>query len=157
MLIYIKLLLLLPGTFLHELAHYIPALLFRTKPTFSVLPKLNEGTAGRVTHQQARYKISNTIIAMMPLIWWVLLFVIYNQIQLLSYSLLYEEITLRFTALHHYTYVELITLIYLTWQLLWAGSLSRQDWLNAINGMVSISGVILIASIVLLYYVKAYL
>jgi len=60
-------LILLPGTFLHELSHYIVGLLLNAKPTsFSIIPNKQKGSTGHVEFRNVKFY--NAIpIALAPL------------------------------------------------------------------------------------------
>ena len=63
------------GTCLHELAHYVAALLLGKAEGFSVIPKTEDTRfiLGSVK-SRVRYKVLSSFIAAAPLVWWAMLF-----------------------------------------------------------------------------------
>jgi hypothetical protein len=114
--IYFYLLLLLPGTFMHEILHYLVSLLTLGRPiSFSVWPKkVNDYyVLGSVTSQNVRWYnaalISLAPLLLYPTAWYLLLL-------LPNYSNLYYG-----------------PLLYLIATLVNAGTPSRTDWLVALK------------------------
>lgn len=133
---------------MHELAHYIPALLFGTSPRLSILPSFSEGTAGKVTHMEPRFGIAKMVISLMPALWYYVLYLLLNRLDVLHLNLGLEsiDISLKKPSLDQ---TELLLLVYVSLQMLWAGSLSKQDWTNALEGIVSLSGFVMLSALYL--------
>ena len=149
------------GTFLHELAHYLFALLLGKAEGFSVLPGI-EGDRfvfGSVK-ARARYKVLTSFIATAPLIWWTVLLLLMVHFRLIimrggripkvDFSLLLRKVR----SLSRGD----ILFIWLFLQMLWAGRLSVTDLKNAAKGFLSVSGIFFLAAIaVLVYFSKTFL
>jgi hypothetical protein len=137
----LKIVFLFVGTFLHELAHYAAALLFGKPSGFSVVPRIS-GDRVVLGNVQAgtRFKVQSTFIAMAPLIWWLILY------------LLLAHFTLSFGRFGSFSLVN-IFLLWLTVQLLWAGRLSAQDIKTSFAGLFSLSGLFLAVMIAALIFV----
>lgn len=149
--LYLKLVAMLPGTFLHELAHYLPALLFCRNVKLSVIPSLKEATAGRVTYSKPTLKITETLIAVMPIVWWpVLLWILEKaHVMIVQFEPVKLNILLQYNP--QLSATEYALLVYVALQGLWAGSLSKKDWENAIDGLISYEGIILGAGVLCVY------
>ena len=134
----------LPGTFLHELAHYAAAQLLGKPEGFTVLPR-REGNAvvfGRVT-ARVRYRVLSVFISAAPLIWWLAFVLLMEHlgIVLINWSLPDVHFTLsqeRFKAFS----LDGLFYLWLSVQLLWAGRLSVQDIKSLLAGLFCISGVV---------------
>lgn len=152
LLTYIKLAIMLPGTFLHELAHLFGALLFAKKITgFTIIPDLDNNAAGGVSYIP-RYGAGTIIINAMPKIWWLVLFQASVWYGLISFSGLdgSVEFTLHTQAIdfsHGASYI----FLYFAIQLTWAGGLSFTDWSNIIGGLFTVTGSLFITAIFLVY------
>ena len=146
----IKLLIMLPGTALHELAHYVPALLFNLKPSLSLLPSFKHNTAGRVTFRTPAFGLAKTIIALMPLLWWAALGLLLSEFQLFKLSIA-DPYRIDFTLMYNpsLNLIQYLLLVFVSIQLFWAGGLSRKDWENAIDGLASLSGILAISALLL--------
>ncbi len=73
------------GTCLHELAHYIAALLLGKAEGFSVIPRI-EGAQfilGSVK-SRVRYKFLSSFIAAAPLVWWAILLLIFSYLHIIQ-------------------------------------------------------------------------
>ncbi|OGW33406.1 MAG: hypothetical protein A2X59_00185 [Nitrospirae bacterium GWC2_42_7] len=144
------------GTCLHELAHYIAAVILGKAEGFSVIPKI-EGDRfifGSVK-SRARYKVLTSFIAAAPLVWWVVLFLVMRHFHIISISNGMPEINTDMIIKRIETF-SLSDLFYL-WlfmQMLWAGKLSMQDIKNFFGNLFSISGIILILTVAILFYLS---
>lgn len=121
----------LPSTFLHELAHFIIALLtFSDVKGFSLIPRIENKriVLGRVS-VSPRYKVALTFVGFAPLLNAVIAFAIYY----------YDVIVVN----------RIFTFI-LQFYLLLGSIPSWQDIKVAIEGLFSISGIILIFSILII-------
>lgn len=142
------------GTFLHELAHYFAALLLGRAKGFSVIPRI-EGKSfvlGNV-RSSVRYRFLTSFIAIAPLIWWGVLFMILLRLHIVYLNnnlpgISYGEVMKRLRSLSFSD----IFFLWIFVQLFWAGHLSGQDVKNAFRGMVSVSGVIFLAIAGALFY-----
>jgi hypothetical protein len=143
------------GTCLHELAHYVAALLLGKAEGFSVIPKI-EGTRfvlGSV-RSRVRYKFLSSFIASAPLIWWAILFLtllylhiiqVRNGMPIISFGLVAKR-------LKSLSLSDLFSL-WIFIQLLWAGHLSLEDLKNVLRGLLSVSGMVLLSVVIILFYV----
>ncbi len=143
----IKAVLFLPGTFLHELAHFTAALLLGKPLGFSLLPRRsgNSIVFGSTT-ARVRYKVLSVFISLAPLVWWLALLFLLNYFRIIHFTL--AEPNIRFLmpweklvppSLHE------VLFLWLAAQLLWAGRLSLQDIKTLLGGIFSLSGLVLIA------------
>jgi hypothetical protein len=144
------------GTCLHELAHYVAALVLGKAEGFSVFPKI-EGDSfifGSVK-SRARYKVLTSFIAAAPLIWWGVLFFILRHLYIIRISNGMPEVQTDMTIkrIKSFSLPDLIY-IWLFIQLLWAGRLSMQDIKNFFRGVFSVSGFVLISALVVLFYLS---
>lgn len=74
MFLYLKLLIYLPGTLLHETAHYISALFFATSVhRFTIIPDFENKTSGSVEFTP-RNGAGLAIISAFPKLWWIALY-----------------------------------------------------------------------------------
>ena len=143
----LKFIFFLPGTFLHELTHYVAALILGKAEGFSVWPK-TEGSSivfGSV-RSRTRFRVLSSFIAAAPILWWAVLFIALRYIlfggpEARTASNNIEAIIKR---LNFSSYVDAI-ILWLLLQILWAGKLSLQDIKNFFSGLLSISGLVLLA------------
>ena len=142
------------GTCLHELAHYVAALLLGKAEGFSVIPRI-EGkrfVLGNV-RSSVRYSFLTSFIAVAPLVWWVILFLILLRLHVIYLnnslpSISYGEVGKRLKSLSFSD----IFFLWILVQLFWAGHLSGEDLRNIFKGMISVSGVIFLVVVGLLFY-----
>jgi hypothetical protein len=143
------------GTCLHELAHYVAALLLGKAEGFSVIPRI-EGTRfilGSVK-SRARYKVLSSFIAAAPLVWWAMTFFtlfylhviqVRNGMPIISSGLVAKR--LKSVSLSD------LFLLWVFIQLLWAGHLSLEDLKNVLRGLLSVSGMVFLSVVIILFYV----
>lgn len=144
------------GTCLHELAHYIAALIFGKAEGFSVIPKI-EGDRfifGSV-RSRARYKVLTSFIAIAPLIWWAVLFFMLRHFHVIRISSGIPEINIDIIIkrIGSFSLTDLFYL-WLFMQILWAGKLSVQDIKNFFMNVFSVSGFALISVVIMLFYLS---
>jgi predicted secreted protein len=144
----LKFVFFLPGTFLHELAHYAAALILGKAEGFSVLPK-TEGDSivfGSVK-SRTRYKVLSSFIAIAPLLWWAVLFLVLRHLRVIETGNGMPEINFGLTAakLKRFSLSEAF-LLWLFAQILWAGRPSVRDIKNFFTGLLSVSGFLLISA-----------
>lgn len=142
------------GTCLHELAHYIAALILGKAEGFSVLPKI-EGDRfifGSVK-SRARYKVLTSFIAASPLVWWAVLVLILMHFHVIRISSGMPEIDtgMIIRRIESFSLPDLFY-IWLFMQMLWAGKLSMQDIKNFFRNLFSVSGFVLISAVAALIY-----
>jgi hypothetical protein len=137
----------LPGTFLHELTHYVAALVLGKAGGFSVWPRVENGTFifGSVK-SRTRYKVLSSFIAAAPIIWWVVLVLTLRYLHFIGTlngvpSINFGMIGMK---LKSFSFPDLFFL-WLFLQVLWAGRPSLQDVKNFIRGFFSVSGILLIS------------
>lgn len=144
------------GTCLHELAHYIAALILGKAEGFSVFPKI-EGDRfifGSVK-SRARYKVLSSFIAAAPLVWWAVLFFVLRHFHIIRISSGMPEINANMIIKRIETFsLSDLFYIWLFIQILWAGKLSMQDIKNFFKGVFSISGLVLILASAALFYLS---
>ncbi len=152
--LFLKLLFYFPGTVLHELAHYLAALLLGKADGFSVVPR-KEGdryVLGSVK-SRTRYKVLSSFIAMAPLIWWLVLFLVLRHLHFIGMGRILPQV--HFTAIagkiRSFTPRDAFFL-WLFIQMLWAGKLSLPDVKNIFSGLFSVSGIVLIGVVAAAYY-----
>ena len=106
--IILKALLFLPSTFLHELTHALFGIILGRIESFSILPRISGGNIilGSVI-AGSRLHINIFLIAVSPLIWWIMIY-------------FYVESAF-------FSSVEIAYSIYALWILAFAGKLSMQD------------------------------
>jgi hypothetical protein len=140
------------GTFLHEFGHFAAALLLGRPEGFSVMPKIKDDmfVFGEV-RARVRYKVLSVFIAAAPLIWWAFLFLMLRHLLYASILAVMQEfnIPIFFKKLKSFSLRDAFTL-WLAFQLLWAGRLSKQDIKTCFSGLISPSGLVLISSAALL-------
>jgi len=150
----LKLMMMFPGTALHELAHYIPALLLNAKPSLSLMPSFKHGTAGRVTFREPSFGLAKTLIALTPIVWWYVLATLLVKLHLLDLSVphMYRlEMALMYNpSINPFEYAALALV---SLQLLWAGGLSRKDLENAVDGLASFSGALTLIALSSWWYI----
>ncbi len=147
------------GTFLHELAHYVAALILGRAEGFSVWPKIQGGhfVFGSV-NSRTRYKVLSSFIAFAPLIWWVVLLLILRYLRIIGTdagpcSINFRLILKKVESLN----LSKILFLWLFLQILWAGRPSLEDLKNFFKGLFSVSGIILIAVVAALIYITRYI
>ena len=157
----VKFIFFFAGTFLHELAHYLFALLLGKAEGFSVLPGI-EGdrfVLGSVK-SRARYKVLTSFIATAPLIWWAVLLLLMVHFRLLIMrggGIPRVDLSLLLRKVRSFSRGDIL-FIWLFLQMLWAGRLSVTDIKNAVKGFLSVSGIVLLAAIAaLVYFSKTFL
>lgn len=141
-----KALFLLPGTFLHELAHATMAMIFGKIESFSLWPSIsgNQIVFGSV-QAKTRYDILLLPIALAPLMWWI---VLYHT--LIAFDI-FDTTSFEFDATVLLS-PHGILVCFVGWQLLWAGKLSLQDIRVAISAIISISGLTMLVTLIALFY-----
>jgi hypothetical protein len=150
--LFLRSILYLFGTFLHEFSHFAAAVLLGRPERFSIMPGIKGDTFvfGEV-RARVRYKVLSVFIAAAPLIWWALLFLMLRH--LLSASLLTAlrelNVMIFVKKLKSFSFHDAFAL-WLDCQLLWAGRLSKQDIKTCFSGIISLSGLVLISSAALL-------
>jgi len=142
------------GTCLHELAHYVAALLLGKAEGFSVIPRI-EGSRfvlGSVRYR-VRYKFLSSVIASAPLVWWAILFMmlLYLHIIRLSNGMPIISSELIAKKLRAISFSDAFFLWICT-QMLWAGRLSVQDLKNVFRGIFSVSGLFFLSVVTILLY-----
>lgn len=142
----LKFVLYFPGTFAHELSHWVCALILGRTEDFSVIPRI-EGeniVFGKVI-ASVRYKVFGLFIGAAPLIWWAVLYLFLRYLHILQIHISRPGVhfTFSFDRFPTFSMVDLF-FVWLMAQLLWAGRLSLQDIKTCFGGIFSISGLILI-------------
>lgn len=146
----------LPGTFLHELAHYLCALAVGRAEGFSLIPRVEGGLFifGRVL-SRTRYKVLSSLVAAAPLLWWIIVVMIMIHFRRLSIRNGLPEIDFSGIPGKESSWGARIFAGWLILQVLWAGRLSAADIVNVMRGLFSVSGFVLLgAALVLVYFVK---
>lgn len=141
-----KSILFLPGTFAHELMHFIVAILTGSKITsFSLTPKLTLLENGRYNAEFGsvgfipRIQAFNFLIGMAPLLLWgVILLVLYKTNILQHYG---EGATIDLERLFSFSSIWIWLMII---QLGWGGVPSVVDLKTSVRGFFSFSGLVLI-------------
>ncbi len=143
----LKFIFFLPGTFMHELAHYVAAVIFGKAEGFSVWPKVegNSFVFGSVK-SRTRYKVLSSFIAVAPLFWWAILFLILRYLHFIRKSNGMPKINFGM-AVDKLKYFSLsdVFFLWLFIQILWAGRPSFQDVKNFFKGLISVSGFLLLS------------
>ena len=142
------------GTCLHEMAHYLAALILGKTEGFSVIPRI-EGARfilGSV-RSRVRYKFLSLFIASAPVVWWVVLFLtllylhiiqVRNGMPVISSGLVAKKLkSVSFSDLFY---------LWIFMQLFWAGRLSVEDLRNVLRGILSVSGIFFISVVTILCY-----
>jgi len=150
----LKFIFFFPGTFLHELAHYVAALFLGRAEGFSVWPKIegNSFVFGSVK-SRTRYKVLSSFIALAPVIWWGVLVLALRYLHFIGTpngvpSINFGMIVMKLKA---FTSSDALFL-WLFLQIVWAGRPSLQDVKNFISGFFSVSGVMLISAVAAVIY-----
>ncbi len=143
-----KIILYFPGTFAHEFAHWVCALLFGSTKGFNIIPRRDGDRLifGSV-RAAVRYKVFWIFIGAAPLVWWVALYMLLKY-YLIMHSVIEApkvSIVLSLQRLPFPSVVDLLFL-WLSTQLFWAGRLSMQDIKMCLAGLFSVSGAILIVA-----------
>ncbi|MFK5855523.1 MAG: hypothetical protein QM503_05285 [Bacteroidota bacterium] len=160
------------GTFLHEFAHYTLAV-----ATLSTVPKMatveEEDVNGNKIQVQKKgftiipeiktdkivyghvlaipkLKVAFVLISIAPLIWIVVLYYMLAYFNYLNININNGNIYFEFNYIKFFV-IKNWLIIYMSLQLLWAGTLSPQDMKMFFSGLFSISS-LLIISVVLLTY-----
>lgn len=154
--LFLKFIFYFPGTCLHELAHYIAAIILGKAEGFSVFPKIvgDRFIFGSVK-SRARYKVLTSFIAAAPLVWWMVLFLVMRHFHIMSISngipAIQMDIIIR--KIESFSLPDLFY-VWLFMQFLWAGKLSMQDIKNFFMNVFSISGFALISLLIMLFYLS---
>ncbi len=140
------------GTCLHELAHYVAAVLLGRAEGFSVMPRI-EGkrfVLGSV-RSSVRYKFLSSFIASAPLVWWAILFLILLHLHIIQLSNGIPKIPsgLLMKRLKSVSFSD-VFFLWVFIQLIWAGHLSAQDLKNVIRGLLTISGAVFLSTMAIL-------
>ena len=150
----IKLIFYFPGTVLHELAHYVAALLLGTAEGFSVVPRREGDTyvLGSVK-SRTRYKVLSSFIALAPIIWWLILFLTLRHLHVVGMGrdMPYIHFSAIAKKLRAFTLLDFFFL-WLFIQMLWAGRLSFPDVKNVYRGLFSFSGLVTAGIAAAAYY-----
>ncbi len=145
----LKILFLFPGTFLHELSHYIAALVFGRPAGFSVVPRISGDSLifGSVK-AGTRFRVFSSFIAIAPLVWWLVLYLFLAHFRVMRINRLTPgfDMTLSPGMMRFFSAGNLL-LIWLAIQLLWAGRLSTRDIRTFFAGLFSLSGLFLVLTI----------
>ncbi len=151
----LKFIFFFPGTFLHELAHYVAALVLGRAEGFSVRPRIEGGNFvfGSVK-SGTRFKVLSSFIALAPVIWWFVLVLILGHLSLIRTDDGMPAINagVILTRLKTFTYKDALY-FWLLLQLLWAGRPSLQDIKNFIGGLFSVSGIMLVSAAAAVIYI----
>lgn len=139
----------LPGTFIHELAHYLAAAVFARPTGFRITPRI-EGDAvvfGSVSCE-ARRKVALFFVGVAPLVWWYVLYMwlVHMGVVCTGAGGVHIDCRLFLSKLKSH-----LVLVWLIAQLLWAGKLSLDDLKAAVRGLFSFSGLAMIVSVAALY------
>jgi len=142
------------GTFLHELAHYVAALLLGKAEGFSVMPRVEgESFVFGSVKSRVKFKVLSSFVATAPLIWWAVLLLILWHLRLVGMSRGKPDFHLGILTRRLQSFsVKDALFIWLFLQMIWAGILSTRDVRNFFNGLLSVSGVILVAAVAVAIY-----
>jgi hypothetical protein len=150
-----KIIFLFPGTFCHELAHYLAAIVFGRPAGFSVIPRISGDNLilGNVK-ASTRFKVFSSFIAVAPLIWWLVLYLLLAHCRAVRTAVdrPLVHFTLSFGRRGSFSLVD-IALFWLAIELLWAGRLSAQDIKTSLAGLFSLSGLFFAVMIAALIFV----
>jgi hypothetical protein len=147
--LFLKALVYFFGTFLHEVSHFFVAACLGKAEGFSLVPRI-EGDSfvfGSV-RARVRYKVLLSLIAIAPLVWWLILFWVLrhlyvirmtNGIPRINFSVMWPM--LKSFSLRHAFF------LWLFMQMLWAGKLSLQDVKEALRSLFSLSGLVVILTV----------
>lgn len=148
----------LPGTFLHELSHYIAALFLGSAEGFSIIPRRHgDSYVFGSVKSRTKFRILSSFVAAAPLVWWAVFVFLLIKSGLISEAdgTLHYNLRVVGDKIHSFNRNDIL-LLWLSIQLLWAGRLSSSDLINTIKGVLSPSGVFLIVSAgALMYLVRA--
>jgi hypothetical protein len=147
------------GTCLHELAHYVAALLLGKVESFSVMPRI-EGkrfVLGKV-RSSVRYKFLSSLIASAPLVWWAILLLILLYLHIIRINNGMPGISsgVVLKRLRSISFPD-VFFLWVFIQLLWAGRLSVQDLKNVFKGMFTVSGLVFLSVAVILLLLFRYI
>lgn len=158
-----------PGTFLHELLHLLAALIsiaiglvfnLVSKPfhigaistlritSFNILPNFKTRVYGSVAYEGGG-SFTHIFVSSAPKLAWVFLYLFlqsYGFLHIANESVVGEQ-TLTFQWGHLGT-AQLLIGIYASLQLLWAGTLSRQDWHNIFSALGNIFAIALMIAVI---------
>lgn len=142
------------GTFLHELSHYLFALMLGRAEGFSVLPRIEgESFIFGSVKSRTRYKVLSSFVASAPLIWWAVLILLMIHLGFIRTGSGMPEVNAAavLRRLRSFSLRDLL-FIWLFLQLLWAGRLSGPDIKNFSRGLLSVSGLVFLAAAVAVVY-----
>jgi hypothetical protein len=150
-----KIIFLFPGTFFHELAHYLAAIVFGRPAGFSVIPRMSGDSLvfGNV-RASTRLKVFSSFIAVAPLIWWLVLYLLLAHFRVMRIRADMSGVDVALSPERMKSFP--LTNILLLWfavQLLWAGRLSARDVKTFFAGLFSLSGLFLALAIATLILV----
>lgn len=139
----------LPGTFIHELAHYLSAALFARPTGFRITPRIEGDSVvfGSVSCE-VRHKVALFFVAVAPLVWWYVLYMwlVHMGVVGIGSGGVHIDCRLFLAKLKSN-----LARIWLIAQLLWAGKLSLADLKAAARGLFSFSGLAMVVSVAALY------
>ncbi len=170
--VFLKFIFNFPGTLSHEIAHWIGAkLTFSKTPLFAtieetdsdgkeynkrvlgfkIIPSIKEDRIvyGHVIAYPI-YKMAYIIIAAAPLVWFYVLYLMLNYYGLLNLNIENGSVYMEFDFYSFFSFSNLL-IIYLSLQLVWAGTLSSQDIKMFFVGVFSLSSLIVISSLIIIY------
>ncbi|MGE5300279.1 MAG: hypothetical protein ACM3MB_04855 [Acidobacteriota bacterium] len=150
----LKLIFYFPGAVLHELAHYVAALLLGKAEGFSVVPRREGNTyvLGSVK-SRTKYKVLSSFIALAPMIWWLILFLTLRHLHVVGMGRNLPHV--NFSAIVKKLSTFRLLDVFFFWlfiQMLWAGRLSFPDIKNVFRGLFSFSGIVMIGIAAAAYY-----
>ncbi len=158
-----------PGTFLHEFLHLFAALIsiaigkvfnLLSRPfhigaistlritSFNILPNFKTGVYGSVTYEGGG-SFTHIFVSSAPKFAWIFLYLFLQSFgfMFVDQNSLAGEQSLTFHWGHLGT-AQLLIGIYASLQLLWAGTLSRQDWSNIFSAFGNIFAVALMIAVI---------
>jgi hypothetical protein len=153
-----KIIFLLPGTFFHELAHYLAAIVFGKPAGFSVIPRISaENLILGNVRASTRFKVFSSFIAVAPLVWWLVLYLLLAHFRVVRTAVdrPLVHFTLSFGSIGSFSLMNMV-LFWLAIELFWAGRLSAQDIKTFFAGLFSVSGLFLAVTITTLIFVMHY-
>jgi hypothetical protein len=133
---------------MHEFAHFTTALLLGKPKGFSIWPKTsgNKMVFGNVS-ASVRFMVLHAFIAAAPLVWWVALYFLLKFVGLITFLHALPDMGFdQFTKKAGNLSLKHIIVVWLIFQLLWAGCLSTQDIKNFFKGIFSASGLAFIVA-----------
>lgn len=154
----LKTIFLLPGTFMHELLHYVGLKLFGfADVSLTLMPrKLNAqgeyvmGSARGLLYE-GQSSVRWIVPALIPKIWWVALYFLLSYNGLFAFEYSGGDVGLYFFFGEvDYASLEWWGIAYLALQLWWAGTLSFQDWVMAARGVLTPAGLTAFAVVIAL-------